>query len=287
LRMSPGLVGTDAKTDIPLPDNVRRYYYPGTTHGGGRGGFRVDADAAAGRCALPGNPNPEADTTRALTRALIAWVSTGTPPPASRYPRLADGDLVPATRAAMGLPLIPGLPFNENILNPVLQYDFGSTFIAADVSGVMSQVPPRIVQVVPTYVPRVDADGNDFVTGVPSPLFQAPLGTYLGWNVVRSGFYAGQGCGYQGGYVPFAKTAADRVRTNDPRLSVEERYGTLEGYVCTVRKAVDQAVRDRFLLTDDAQRLMAEVMASDVLPHDAQSSAANQAIARARCGAGR
>ena len=38
-----GLIGTDAKLDIPLPDNVRRYYYPGTTHGGGRGGFRVDA----------------------------------------------------------------------------------------------------------------------------------------------------------------------------------------------------------------------------------------------------
>ena len=39
LRMSPDLVGTDARTDIPLPANVRRYYYPGTTHGGGRGGF--------------------------------------------------------------------------------------------------------------------------------------------------------------------------------------------------------------------------------------------------------
>src|SRR5579872_2350222 len=42
LRMSPDLVGTDAKADLPLPDNVRRYYYPGTTHGGGRGGFSVD-----------------------------------------------------------------------------------------------------------------------------------------------------------------------------------------------------------------------------------------------------
>ena len=37
LRMSPGLVGTDATKDIPLPDIVKRYYMPGTTHGGGRG----------------------------------------------------------------------------------------------------------------------------------------------------------------------------------------------------------------------------------------------------------
>ena len=89
LRMSPGLIGTDAAHDIPLPENVRRYYYPGTTHGGGRGGFQVDAAPTGfGGCTLSANPNPEADTTRALTAALIEWVVKGTPPPPSRYPRL-------------------------------------------------------------------------------------------------------------------------------------------------------------------------------------------------------
>src|SRR5581483_4681167 len=39
LRMSPGLTGTRADVDIPLPPDVRRYYFPGVTHGGGRGGF--------------------------------------------------------------------------------------------------------------------------------------------------------------------------------------------------------------------------------------------------------
>ena len=96
LRMSPDMLGTDAAHDLPLPDNVRRYYYPGTTHGGGRGGFR---DRGRGRardaCSLPPNPNPEAEQTRALTRALVDWVTNGTPPPASRYPTLANGDLVP------------------------------------------------------------------------------------------------------------------------------------------------------------------------------------------------
>ena len=43
LRMSPGLVGTKANVDIPLPSNVRRYYFPGVTHGGGRGGFSLIA----------------------------------------------------------------------------------------------------------------------------------------------------------------------------------------------------------------------------------------------------
>src|SRR5262245_50916712 len=78
LRMSPGLIGTDAGRDIPLPTDVRRYYYPGTTHGGGRGGFQVEAPSPQGACALPANPNPESDTTRALTSALIEWVVKAT-----------------------------------------------------------------------------------------------------------------------------------------------------------------------------------------------------------------
>jgi hypothetical protein len=274
LRLSPDLVGTGARRDLPLPANVRRYYYPGTTHGGGRGGFRVDvASTANSLCTLPDNPNPEADQTRALTRALVEWVTTGTPPPASRYPTLASGDLVPATRAAIGLPDIPGLPFNDRILNPVVRYDFGPDFHAADLSGVMSVVPPRILGVLPTLVPRVNEDGNE-TAGVPSVQMLAPLGTYLGWNTVRAGFFAGQGCGFQGGWIPFAKTKAERLANHDPRLSLEERYGTHEDYVARVRRAAEQAVRDRFLLSEDAARIVREADASGVLrPGDRLPSA--------------
>jgi hypothetical protein len=285
LRMSPDLVGTDAKADIPLPETVRRYYYPGTTHGGGRGGFRVEATAnPSARCVLPDNPNPQADSTRALTRALVEWVTHGTPPPQSRYPMLARGELVPATASAMGLPRLAAFPFNENILNPVLQYDFGASFQTADLTGVLSRMPPAVVGVLPTYVPRVDADGNESVDGVASVLYQAPLGSYLGWNAIRSGIFAGQGCGYAGGYVPFARTKAERLAAGDPRLSVEERYGTQEGYVCTVQKAVDRSVKERFLLPEDGRRLMGEVLTSHVLPPNAASSPENIAIARERCG---
>lgn len=265
LRMSPDLIGTDAKRDLPLPANVRRYYYPSTTHGGGRGGFPVEAIASPDSvCTLPTNPNPQVEQTRALTRALVEWVVSDTPPPPSRYPTLAAGELVPATRAALGLPDIPGLPFSERVLNPVLRYDFGRGFRAADLSGVMARVPPRIVGVLPTYVPRVNADGNE-ASGVPSVQLQAPLGTYLGWNTVRAGAFAGHGCGFQGGWVPFAKTKAERLAAGDPRLSIEERYGTHDGYVAVVRKAAEQAVRDRFLLPEDAERLVRAAEASAVL----------------------
>lgn len=272
LRMSPDFVGTDAKHDLPLPDNVRRYYYPGTTHGGGRGGFSVDVAApVTGACTMPPNPNPEREQTLALTRALVEWVTTGTPPPDSRYPTLARGDLVPATRAAVGWPDIPGLPFSDRVLNQLLRYDFGAGFRAADLSGTMSVVPPRVLGVLPTYVPRVNEDGNE-TAGVPSVLMQAPLGTYLGWNTYRAGFFAGQGCGFQGGWIPFAKTKAERLSNHDPRLSVEERYGTVENYVAIVKRAADQAVRDRFLLPEDAARIVNQAEASNILPHAVSAS---------------
>ena len=52
LKLTPEWVGTAADKDIPLPDNVRRYYIGSTQHGGGRGGFQHHA---AGRAHVPGH----------------------------------------------------------------------------------------------------------------------------------------------------------------------------------------------------------------------------------------
>jgi hypothetical protein len=268
LRMSPDLVGTDAKADIPLPPEVRRYYFPGTTHGGGPGGFAVEQDkqavSVAGPCLLPANPNPTADTTRALTVALIDWVTKGTEPPASHYPTLAKGDLVQPTAAAMKFPAIPGKPGPNGKINPFLDYDFGPDFNYRDLSGVITIEPPVVKRTLPSLVPRVDADGNE-LGGTPSVLRLAPLGTYLGWNVTASGYYQGQGCGFSGGYIPFAKTKAERVAAGDPRLSIEERYGTHENYVSAVRARAAMLVKDRMLLQDDADRIVGQAEASGVL----------------------
>ena len=183
----------------------------------------------------------------------------------------------------LGFPDLPGLSFKDSPVNPVLEYDFGPGFIANDLSGLIALQPPRITRVIPTYVPKVNVDGNE-TAGVASVLHQAPLGTYLGWNITASGFFAGQGCGFSGGYVPFAKTKTERLNATDPRLSIEERYGTLEGYVCLVERAAGQALRDRFLLQDDADRLVREAKGSSVLPGEANSSPQNREIARAVCG---
>jgi hypothetical protein len=268
LRMSPDLVGTDAKADIPLPDTVRRYYFPGVNHGGGKGGFAVDGEqppqSVTGHCALPGNPNPTADTTKALTAALIDWVAKGIEPPPSRYPTLARGDLVQPSAAAMGFPKIPKAPQPDEMLNAFLDLDFGPGFDYRDLSGVITVEPPKLKRVLPSLVPKVDADGNEQI-GAPSVLHEAPLGSYLGWNVTAGGFYKGQGCGFAGGYIPFAKTKAERMASGDPRLSIEERYGTHDAYVAKVKDAARRLVGERLLLQDDADRIVRQAQDSSVL----------------------
>jgi hypothetical protein len=264
LRMSPGLVGTKAEYDIPLPPNVRRYYFPGTTHGGGTGGFNTEIPAASDRWELTANPNSEADSMRALLVALTEWVTKDADPPASVYPRLDQNQLVRPDHGAMGFPLIPGKPVPDNMINPFYDYNFGSQFNYRDLSGVITIQPPIIRGILPLLVPKVDGDGNE-TSGIPSVLHQAPLGTYLGWNITATGFFKGQGRGFTGGFIPFAKTKSERLAKGDPRLSLEERYHNHAGYVAEVKKATQRLLAERFLLPEDVDRLIRQAEESNVL----------------------
>ena len=289
LKLTPEWVGTDAKADLPLPANVRRYYIASSHHGGGLGGFDTSLPGAQlpttgpacpgnnyGTGLLPANPVPHTETVNALRVHFRAWVMQGKEPPASRWPTLAPrpgettGTLVPAHKAAMGFPTLPQLRATvpePDFIMPVIDYDWGPGFNAVDGAGVPTNAPPPVRQVLPMFAPRVDADGNE-LGGVPVVLLAAPLGTYLGWNITAGGarpFHEGQICNYVGGMLPFARTAQERQASGDPRLSLAERYGDHAGYVAAVRKAADQAMAEGFLLPADAQNLIRAAQASQVL----------------------
>jgi Alpha/beta hydrolase domain len=103
---------------------------------------------------------------------------------------------------------------------------------------------------------------------VPVVLLDAPLGTYLGWNVTAGGarpFHKDQICNYVGGMIPFPKDANERKANNDPRLSLQERYNNHAGYVDAVAKAAARGVAEKFLLPEDATALIDEARASSVL----------------------
>jgi hypothetical protein len=284
--MTVALTGTDSKTDLPLPANVRRYYFPGTTHGGADTSEFAIAGKPAKGCVLAENPNFETEQMNALAVALIDWVARGVEPPPSVYPTLAKGDLVANTQAAMGYPAIPGYPGPTGMAIGLMDYDFGPDLKYNDFVGALTRQPPAIKSTAAPLMPRVDQDGNE-MAGLPSLLHAAPLGTYTGWNVTAAGFFKGQPCGggLTGGYIPFPVTKADRLRTGDPRRSIEERYGNQEGYLCVVKAAAAKAVKDRFLLPADADMLIEKASKAKIFSTDSNADAA--AVAARLCqGAG-
>jgi hypothetical protein len=243
------LMHTDPTGMRDLPDSPysRIYFVSGHPHVAGS----IDT---RGACQQRQNPLDSAPVQRALFVALDEWVTMGTPPPVSLVPRLDTGTLVrPSTT---GFPQIPGVTYNGLATTRYL-FDYGPTFYR---TGIATKNPPTVMPpyqdnpangpIYPSFVPKTDADGND-IAGVRLPDVAVPLGTYTGW-ALRSGPQAGDGCEAAGQFIPFAKTAAERKASGDPRLSLEERYASLAAYVTRVRVAVDDLVSRRLLLREDA-----------------------------------
>ena len=285
LKMTTSWVGTSANNDIPVPKNVRRYYLPSSTHGGGNGTTTENPPNNVVGCpgnnwgtgTLLANPVPATGLVNRMRIALRDWVMRGVDPPPSQWPTLAKKTLVEPTKAAMGFPSgVPGIPDSiflpENFIFPVFDYDWGPEFNDSDATGNPTNAPPPILHVIKMMVPRVDGDGNE-LGGVPTVQRDAPLGTYLGWNITSGPsdatydgrpFHAGQVCNYVGGMVPFAVKAADK-KPGDARLSLEERYHTHTGYVAAVTAAANSAFSQGYLLAADRDALIAQAKESDVL----------------------
>lgn len=245
--------------DLPLPRNVRVYQFSSTQHGG----YSPVAPlpTSTGICQQLPNANSYTYNLRALLVALTRWVVDGTQPPASAYSRLADGTLV--RPEGVQFPAIPGVAYDvSHLFNTRLLYFRGYRFDERTESGILRE-PPIPLAAYPGLLPQVDGDGND-LGGLRSTTLQAPLGTYTGWNTRRAGFSEGDSCDLTGSYIPFAAHAADRA-PGDPRPSLEERYGTHDGYVAAVTRAAESLLRRGYLLPGDAEATVSAAQASAVL----------------------
>jgi hypothetical protein len=142
--------------------------------------------------------------------------------------------------------------------DPLHVQDYGKDYNPADTSGIISAEPPKLSAArYGTLVAQVDADGND-LGGIRNVFVQVPIGTYTGWNYFNKEFFEDGFCTLTGSFIPFAATKAERLAAGDPRPSLEERYASKEAYVGAFRKAADSLVAQRFLLPDDAMRLVSE-----------------------------
>jgi len=241
--------------DLRLPQTVRIYQFSSTQHGG----FSPVAPlpTSTGICEQLPNVNSYTYNIRALLVALRNWVAEGIDPPPSSYSSLAGKTLVPPELVAF--PSIPKVTGPQGIWNTRLVYQRGHRYDADDVSGIISNEPPVPRDEYPTLLPQVDADGND-VDGVASVTLLAPLGTYTGWNVRRTGFSQGDACDLTGSYIPFALTREQREESGDTRRSLQERYRNLAGYTAKAKTAAAHLVRLGYLLPADKAAAIASAV---------------------------
>jgi hypothetical protein len=263
LRQSLGFTDPLGMKDIEEPANVRSYIMASTQHGPAQ--LPLPAKEPFGACQQQPNPNPYSWTMRALLTHLTAWVKDNVEPPPSARPTIAAGDLVAPDQ--VHFPRIPANSYGgvsrpavkfiaEN--DPLHAQDFGTDYNAADASGIISADLPKISTAsYGALVAQVDADGND-LGGIRDVFIAVPIGTYTGWNLFNKGFFEEGFCTLSGSFVPFASTKQERLATGDPRPSIEERYPTKDAYVAAFKKAASDLVSQRFLLPDDAARLIAQ-----------------------------
>ena len=229
----------DGTQDSPLMDNVRIYSFAGGQHGPGsfppvqRAGQQLS------------NPNDYSWFMRSLVLAMNRWATDGSPPPASNYPRISDGDLVLPEQ--LDFPQLPGVG-QPAVPHLAYRVDYGPEFATR---GIVSVEPPEVASAFPILVPQVDSDGNE-TGGLKMPGVAVPLATYTGWNLFRS--ESGPEdvlSSMQGSYIPFPLTTVDRRRSSDPRRAVEERYRSREQYVGLVSEAALRLIDEGYLLAQD------------------------------------
>ena len=243
---SGSLVHTDplGTKDADIPDTVRIYAFGGTQH--------VPANDPPGRGSADNLANP-ADYRpflRALLDALDAWVKDGTTPPPSAYPRIDQGMLVDWHQSATGFPALPGVRYPEVIQRPS-SLNYGPEF---DTKGIITIEPPRKRGDYVVRVPKSGRDGNDLGALLP-PEVAVPLASYTGWNLRRRDVGAeAMLVSLTGSYIPFPRTRKEREASGDPRLSIEERYGTLDAYLKKTAAYFEEATSLRFLLPEDVTR---------------------------------
>jgi hypothetical protein len=249
----------DGTADAPLAPTSRLYFLTGTPHSGGP--LPPIRETASQAFAHYLNFADQRWVTRALLLDMDAWVQSNGEPPRSRYPTIAEGQLVP--RAAVRFPKVAALPFPA-YMPQVWRMDFGAQY---GTTRVITTEPPVLAAAYRVLVPQVNDDGNE-LGGIPLPEVAVPLGTYAGWNVTKPQLASlNYLAGLLGSFEPFAATRAGREKAGDSRRALDERYTGRDDYLDRVRRAAADLVRERFMVAEDIPAVVrrAEQMWADIV----------------------
>jgi Alpha/beta hydrolase domain len=248
------------KTDLVLPETTRVYLIAGTQHASAL------PSAPRGQNANAINWQSQLPAVRALLSSMEDWVVRGIAPPASRVPSIKDGTAVEPSKVRF--------PTAPDFALPHVSGTIRTTPVDwVDPPGSPGHENDKAHGVYVTLVSAVDADGNE-VAGIRLPPVAVPLATFTGWNVFRD--LPDEFADRDGSRVPFARTKAERQAGGDSRLSLQERYRSLDDYVTEVQACVDRLVAERLLLPADAAAYVETARAA------AEFAAARSAAAAAK-----
>ncbi len=258
---SASLITTDpiGSADVPPAVEARVYAIAGAQH---YVGIRPDRGIFS-NC---GNPLNHYRVMRPLLLALDRWMRDGTEPPASSYPKIADGTLVSVEAYNGVFPRIPGFRLPQTNLQPP-RLDLGSRFESERIADI---IPPLAGPPFVTLVPSPNEDGLD-QGGIVLPELEVPLGTHTGFNTrTEVAGFPWATSRWDGSFLAFPRTEAERRASGDPRRSLEERYASRADYIEKIRAAADGAIKRGFLLPEDANALTREAgeLYDRILSHD-------------------
>ncbi|MEO8691931.1 MAG: alpha/beta hydrolase domain-containing protein [Acidimicrobiales bacterium] len=246
-------IDPDLARDAADVEGVRAYLLAGIDHIGSAALMK-----SAMAVANPVNDLDAALPTRALFEHLDAWVTDDVDPPPSEVPRLADATAVERQHVLAWARTIPAIQLPDlGVIHSEHVVDLGPQADAG-----IGQWPLTLGARLPAWVSAIDDDGNE-IAGIRVPELAAPVATYTGWNPRRP--VAGLPdvlYEFVGSRIGFARTAAERAASGDPRPSIEERYEDRDDYTRKAGAAADDLVARGFLLPSDRAAAVDRAIAS-------------------------
>jgi hypothetical protein len=239
--------------DAVIPEEVRFYTIGGSQHGSGSGRPR-----AAGSGQLPPNPNMWSPFAETLLVAMYNWVANSVEPPASRYPKIADGTLVKSHSGgrinSAAWNTLSGINHPRAIYRPAYA-DYGSRWLE---DRIVDRHPEYSDSFYQTLVPAVNSDNNDFATStLLPPLTQVPLATFVPWNLRAAASGAENALArLSGGYIPLPANAAVAAQGRDSRSTIAGLYNSFDDYLSQYEAATDRLIIEGYLLPGFKQTFM-------------------------------
>ncbi|MCG8413722.1 MAG: hypothetical protein MI746_05830 [Pseudomonadales bacterium] len=233
--------------DAEIPSEVRFYTIGGSQHGSGDG--IPDAPTTT---QLMRNPNMWLPIAHSLVAAMYDWVANDQQPPASRYPKIADGSLVPShTDGDINYDAwnkLNGVEYPESIYHPPYA-NYGARWQR---DPIIDQHPTVADQHYTSLVPAIDADNNDLAAStILPPLTRVPLATFVSWNLRAPSVGAEKAmASLAGGYIPFARDLDAVIANNDTRSSIGGLYSSFDDYLEKYEAATDELIAEGYLLPE-------------------------------------